>query len=216
MDVVELIVKDPFLLAVVNQEFAIRWYLGRLDWTQISAENTSGRMLVRKFNGPYTSPTPDIKDILHIFRDWCSIQLAVERETKGVVLEIKPVGLGLTQWLSAAPPQRRLRRGADLIVRHRILPLGVTMVPSTVLVTEVEHRGCGRHGVGGLIVAKGRVALVALLALLALPRAFVRGAYHQTNASNGTHINFERCFGAATLFRDRVLMNIYYRFLHVD
>lgn len=52
-------------------------------------------MLVRKLDGPYACSASYVEDVLYIVRDRCSVQLAIECETKGVVLKIKPICLGL-------------------------------------------------------------------------------------------------------------------------
>ena len=92
-----MLVEDPFLLAVIDQKLAVGWQLDWLDGTQVGAENPRGRMLVSELNCPYASATSHIEDVLYMFGDRRPIQLTVEAEAEGMMLEIKSVGLGLAQ-----------------------------------------------------------------------------------------------------------------------
>jgi hypothetical protein len=50
MDVVELTLENPVLLAVVDEKFAVGRDLGGLDGTQVGAKDTSGWMFISKFD----------------------------------------------------------------------------------------------------------------------------------------------------------------------
>lgn len=102
-------------------------------------------------------------------------------------------------------------RRAHIIVGHWILALGIGVIPPAILVAKVEDGGCGRHGVGGLIVTKGGIAKgrVAIIAFSALSRHLsVRPSREGQAEGRGTHVNFERGTGAASPFSRRVVMGI--------
>jgi hypothetical protein len=50
VDVVELVVEDPILFAVIYEEFAIGWDLGGLDRAQVCAKHASRWMLISELN----------------------------------------------------------------------------------------------------------------------------------------------------------------------
>ena len=58
----------PVALAVVDDEFAVRWHPARLDGTQVIAGDLRSRKVIGKLDRPDARPSADIQDALDVLR----------------------------------------------------------------------------------------------------------------------------------------------------